>query len=81
MGAEVGIGKNVQPPAHLFEQPPVPKAPQVLSWDTVGTKVPGPQHTRLSDKRKRPPLDWGEVLVEVSHAVSKRSPFPPNADD
>lgn len=44
----------------------------MLSWDTVWVEISGPEHPSLPDEGKHPLLYGGEVLVEVSHTVSKR---------
>lgn len=80
VGSKIGVGEDVEPSPHLFEEPLAPKSPQVLPGDVVAIEVTRPQHTYLSNQGKSPLLDWGEVWIVVSHVVSKCLLLPVCAD-
>lgn len=81
MGAEIGLGEDVESPAHLVEEAPVPEAPQMLSWEPVWVEIPWPEHARLAGELEDLALGRGNVGFKVNHAVSKRLHLERHADD
>ena len=70
--SEVGVGKDVEAPPHLYEEALVPEPTQVLSRDAVGIEVTGPEHDRFPYESESPLLHRRQGFVEISHHVSER---------